>query len=74
MRPTSPSFDHQAPVADRPQHARRAEHPIEAQIRRNGQMKYRRTQAVPGSVEIVMPDGEVIVQPAPPADARTPGD
>jgi hypothetical protein len=66
-----PSFDHLPAAAD-PRSRRDAEHPIEAQIRRNGQMKYRRTLTAQGT-ETVMPDGEVIVQePALPAAARTP--
>lgn len=73
MHSTPLSFDHLASATD-PRRERHAEHPIEAQIRRNGQMKYQRTQLASGSEEVVMPDGEVIVQAARPVDGRRPAD
>ena len=62
MTSSPPSFDHL------PSAARRAEHewedltPLQEQIRRNGQLKYHRTQTGPHSEEVTMPDGEVIVK------------
>jgi hypothetical protein len=59
MAPSPPSFDHlpSSPAAEREPYAA---HPIQAQIYRNGQMKYRRTRASAPDGEIVMPDGEIV--------------
>ena len=57
MASSPPSFDHLpfATPAEREHYA----HPIQAQICRNGRMKYQRTRAAT-SEEIVMPDGEIV--------------
>lgn len=59
MASSPPSFDHlpSTPAAEREPYA---SHPIQAQICRNGQMKYRRMRAREEDVEIVMPDGEIV--------------
>src|SRR3546814_10097480 len=59
MASSPPSFDHlpPAPAAEREPYAA---HPIQAQICRNGQMKYQRTHASASDTEIVMPDGEIV--------------
>jgi hypothetical protein len=60
MASSPPSFDHLpfATTAEREHYT----HPIQAQICRNGQMKYARTRTSAVSAEIVMPDGEVIAR------------
>lgn len=61
MASTSPpSFDHHLPLAGETARERYAAHPIQAEICRNGQMKYRRVHAPARETEIVMPDGEVV--------------
>jgi hypothetical protein len=62
MASSPPSFDHLpfAIPAEREHYA----HPIQAQICRNGQMKYARTRASTASAELVMPDGEIIAREA----------
>lgn len=57
--PSPPSFDH-LPFAIEAGRERYAAHPIQAQICRNGQMKYQRMRAHAPEREIVMPDGEVV--------------
>lgn len=57
--PSPPSFDH-LPFAIETGRERYAAHPIQAQICRNGQMKYHRMHAHAPEKEIVMPDGEVV--------------
>jgi len=58
MASSPPSFDHlpSGPAAEREPYSA---HPIQAQICRNGRMKYQRTRAAT-SEEIVMPDGEIV--------------
>src|SRR3546814_14603822 len=60
MAPSPPSFDHlpSSPAAEREPYAA---HPIQAQICRNGQMKYQRTRAPTSDNEVVMPDGEIVL-------------
>lgn len=57
-----PSFDHLQPAARRDDKELRGGTLMEAVIRRNGQMKYRRTTRVAerDSKEIAMPDGEIV--------------
>ncbi len=59
--PSPPSFDHLPFAADAAREPYAA-HPIQAQICRNGQMKYRRVNAHAQAREVVMPDGEVILR------------
>lgn len=60
---TSPlSFDHHLPFAAPAERAPYATHPIQAQICRNGQMKYARTRVTHATSELVMPDGEIIAR------------
>ena len=61
MASSPPSFDH-LPFATPAEPAHFAAHPIQAQICRNGQMKYVRTQASIRSAEVVMPDGEIVAR------------
>jgi hypothetical protein len=62
MTSSIPSFDH-LPSAMRSSDRDRYDiDPIQAQIRRNGQLKYQRTQVVSRSEEMVMPDGEVVAR------------
>ena len=63
MASSPPSFDHlrfAITAGRRPC----AASPIQAQLFRNGQMKYERTHAGAADAEIVMPDGEIIVRDA----------
>jgi hypothetical protein len=62
MTSSPPSFDHLHAATRRAEHEWDHLTPIQAQIRRNGQLKYHRTWTAPRSEEIVMPDGEVIVR------------
>lgn len=57
-----PSFDHLQPTARRDGRELRGGTLMEAEIRRNGQMKYQRTTrlAERDNEEIVMPDGEIV--------------
>src|SRR3546814_1526434 len=59
MAPSPPSFDHlpSSPAAEREPYAA---HPLQAQICRNGQMKYQRTRAPTSDNEVVIPDGEIV--------------
>ncbi|HVI57941.1 MAG TPA: hypothetical protein VM619_03580 [Luteimonas sp.] len=52
---------HSRPIAPLAERERLASSLVQAEIRRNGQLKYRRVQAAPAGREIVMPDGEVLV-------------
>jgi hypothetical protein len=62
MAPSPPSFDH-LPFASDAEREPYAAHPIQAQIFRNGQMKYERTRTA-ADAEIVMPDGEIVARDA----------
>ena len=55
-----PSFDHLQSAEPHRQHGRHEGSLVEAQIRRNGQMKYQRTTSTTGNAELVMPDGEIM--------------
>lgn len=55
------SFDH-LPFATPAERDHYATHPIQAQICRNGQMKYARTRVTEATSELVMPDGEIIAR------------
>ena len=57
-----PSFDHLQSIDQPHEQDRYRGSLVEAQIRRNGQMKYQRTTqaADPHGEDIVMPDGEII--------------
>jgi hypothetical protein len=55
------AFPHSPPPTSRVERERLASSLVQAEIRRNGQLKYRRVQAAPAGREIVMPDGEVLV-------------
>src|SRR3546814_2479928 len=59
MASSPPSFDH-LPSASAAEREPYAGYPIQAQICRNGQMKYQRTRAPTSDNEIVMPDGEIV--------------
>jgi len=61
MASSPPSFDH-LPFATSAEREHYAAHPIQAQIYRNGQMKYARTRSGAANAEIVMPDGEIIAR------------
>lgn len=63
MASSPPSFDH-LPFATSAEREHYAAHPIQAQIYRNGQMKYARTRSGAANMEIVMPDGEIIAREA----------
>lgn len=70
MAYSPPSFDH-LPFATGAAHDRYATDPIQAQICRNGRMKYQRTRATT-LPEIVMPDGEIVMGEPGDADGRHP--
>lgn len=59
MASSPPSFDH-LPSAAAPEREPYAANPIQAQICRNGRMKYQRTRAPAADEETVMPDGEIV--------------
>lgn len=61
MASSPPSFDH-LPFATPAEREHYAAHPIQAQICRNGQMKYMRTRVSTPSAEFVMPDGEIVAR------------
>lgn len=72
MASSPPSFDH-LPSASAAEREPYAAHPIQAQICRNGRMKYRRTHAPAADEEIVMPDGEIVRDGGHGSGARGPG-
>src|SRR3546814_18611779 len=59
MASSPPSFDH-LPSASAAEREPYAGYPIQAQICRNGQMKYQRTRAPTSDNEIVMADREIV--------------
>lgn len=61
MTTSPPSFDH-LPFATENGGDHRALPPLQAQIYRNGRMKYARTRT--GQTEVVMPDGEIVLRDA----------
>lgn len=62
MTSSPPSFDHLPSAAQRAEHEWEDLTPLQAQIRRNGQLKYHRTQIGPHSEDVAMPDREVSVE------------
>mgnify|MGYP000969967275 CR=1 FL=1 len=60
MASSPPSFDHLPSTPAAAEREPYAAHPIQAQICRNGQMKYRRMRTREEDAEIVMPDGEIV--------------
>ncbi|MDN5781276.1 MAG: hypothetical protein L0H23_04505 [Luteimonas sp.] len=59
MASSPPSFDH-LPFAADTEREHYTAHPLQAQIYRNGRMKYERTRA--SEAEVVMPDGEIVAR------------
>ena len=70
MASSPPSFDH-LPSTAAAEREPYAAHPIQAQICRNGRMKYQRIRAPAADEEIVMPDGEIVRRHG--GDVRQPG-
>lgn len=63
MPSSPPSFDHLPFATDTDtERGHYVAHPIQAQIYRNGRMKYEGTRVGAANAEVVMPDGEIVAR------------